>query len=936
MGVCLHTLGVLDYPDDVTAFDAALVALDRGMAFALEDLGDAEQAFADEFVAALRHQRDHALEAFNARAIGSGITASGETGQFLGGNMPAEEMFDDDAWAKAVDEDLAPAITLVVEEAAKNAGIAVGLTQVTNPFVVEASARHIATIDAYSGAIRAHVMRSIEAGLRNGLSVEHTAERIAESGPFRDDFTAARAVAQTELVAARNGGSMAMYELAEGVQVKWLARSDDRTRPDHQANPPNGQVIVPADGELFDVGGEKAAYPGATNLSVHLRINCRCAVSPLRRSERSGLTNNTSLSQRNSQELFRERWVEVISPEAAAQLGAFDLVLCDSPSQLGLRAGKEPEMATTPTKPAEFTGEAAASTPGLLHQVVAAGRTFALDEPITLAAGDSLVFSIDSLEVSTTESNQTSRVVKVFDTDDVDEEVEEGDELGSKKKKSKAKKKDSYDDDAADDVDDAVDVDSDTPAPHKSTNKSGMADNLLTLPGLGELAAIKDRADGEMRDDFEWSGPVVFEGIATGDGRYIADNALDWRDLPLTLMFSKENLGAHYGSTPAGHMARMEPRTDGSIWSYGYWDSGEAGQEAKRMISEKTLRGISVDLSALEYVYDFEEDLFIITKARIMGATITPFPAFEGAYVELNAGDEALAAAGALRSNLTARFGMPLVALADNSGWTIPAGDDGQPLVASGGRATSVFALKPDPAVFRCKNTTDPFRVDADGVLSGLITTWDAVHLSFSGAEIHPPRSKTNYDMLHKPGTMICSDGSEVEVGRVFGDMDHVSTEKRIPPEDVAAAYANTGNLLAFARFYDTEHGIEVAGIMAPGTTEIDAARLRGCDISPDWRPMASLPFGDNLECVAMLAVNMSGFNLGLAASGAPAKRRPRCKVSFNDQGEIAAMTGSPTGSPVLSETETLIAEFSARLQKLEIREIERRRAEVKEKLAVR
>jgi len=136
--------------------------------------------------------------------------------------------------------------------------------------------------------------------------------------------------------------------------------------------------------------------------------------------------------------------------------------------------------------------------------------------------------------------------------------------------------------------------------------------------------------------------------------------------------------------------------------------------------------------------------------------------------------------------------------------------------------------------------------------------------------------------------------------------MGRVPTGEYIPPADVAA-YADTGKPLAGARFYDTEHGIEVAGIMAPGTTEEDAARLRMCDISPDWRPMESLPYGDQLECVAMLAVNMSGFNLGLVASGEP---KGNLKVSWDANGNIAAMTGLPVATPKATAEHAEMAEL--------------------------
>jgi hypothetical protein len=55
---------------------------------------------------------------------------------------------------------------------------------------------------------------------------------------------------------------------------EWLALLDNDTRPDHVDA--NGQVVGP--GELFEVGGEEAPYPGHWSLSVEERVNCRCTI----------------------------------------------------------------------------------------------------------------------------------------------------------------------------------------------------------------------------------------------------------------------------------------------------------------------------------------------------------------------------------------------------------------------------------------------------------------------------------------------------------------------------------------------------------------------------------------------------------------------------------------------------------------------------------
>lgn len=146
-----------------------------------------------------------------------------------------------------------------------------------------------------------------------------------------------------------------------------------------------------------------------------------------------------------------------------------------------------------------------------------------------------------------------------------------------------------------------------------------------------------------------WSGPIVQEGIDTGDGRRIAEGALVWRELPLTLMaqHTTPDFGGHAEAQVAGRiddLARNGQNIDGA----GIFDTGPWGAETERMVKDGMLKGISVDLAVEEYeiipaegVEDPEEALWLgtlnILKGTILGATIVPFPAFENATVAITA-----------------------------------------------------------------------------------------------------------------------------------------------------------------------------------------------------------------------------------------------------------------------------------------------------------
>jgi hypothetical protein len=154
-----------------------------------------------------------------------------------------------------------------------------------------------------------------------------------------------------------------------------------------------------------------------------------------------------------------------------------------------------------------------------------------------------------------------------------------------------------------------------------------------------------------------WNGVLALEGVDTGDGRRVAPGAVSWRDLPLTLMAQTTTDVGHDGAQVAGRIDSIERDAEGRILGTGVFDSGEFGVEVARMVAERTLRGVSVDLSIEEFEIEetgvivddpffgpYAETIMVVTKGTIMGATLTPFPAFESARVQAGDGDPVTAA----------------------------------------------------------------------------------------------------------------------------------------------------------------------------------------------------------------------------------------------------------------------------------------------------
>lgn len=158
----------------------------------------------------------------------------------------------------------------------------------------------------------------------------------------------------------------------------------------------------------------------------------------------------------------------------------------------------------------------------------------------------------------------------------------------------------------------------------------------------------------EMQSVEDFHSLLVVEGVWTGDGRYIEEGALSFRELPLPLMAIDRTTEAHMEAVLIGNITRIQ-REGRELHGYGYFIKSEDKDvmRLQTLIKQKELRGISVDLDAVEYEvlmpmeaneptetedgemsYGMDEMKMKVTSARIMGATVVPFPAFQEAFIE--------------------------------------------------------------------------------------------------------------------------------------------------------------------------------------------------------------------------------------------------------------------------------------------------------------
>lgn len=243
-----------------------------------------------------------------------------------------------------------------------------------------------------------------------------------------------------------------------------------------------------------------------------------------------------------------------------------------------------------------------------------------------------------------------------------------------------------------------------------------------------EVPEAPDALDTQTGTRFEMLLAPLEE--PTDDGRVLSPaepGAIGWRDLPLSLMAQFETADGHDGARIVGRIETIEVvATTAGTWvgtafvATGVFDDGpegsEDGRQAARLARDGTLTGVSIDLAVEEVEMrttenepiapDDEEALMdamfgggimAVTRGSIMGATITPFPAFAEAGVTLVASLDhvapLLAAANPLRTVEAGHTG-PLPPLEEQVGVTaVPGSVELEVAVLGPPRVTSDVAL---------------------------------------------------------------------------------------------------------------------------------------------------------------------------------------------------------------------------------------------------
>jgi len=136
-------------------------------------------------------------------------------------------------------------------------------------------------------------------------------------------------------------------------------------------------------------------------------------------------------------------------------------------------------------------------------------------------------------------------------------------------------------------------------------------------------------------------GILLVEGTPTEDGRLIEANATEWRTLPLPLYSSLTNLPGHDSANLVGRIDaiwRDETNPAQIMYSGSIFPASNsgAGQDTLDAIQNGLLSGVSIDgIVGPNDSYVNDDDVSVMSRIIVGGATLTPMPAMQDASVTL-------------------------------------------------------------------------------------------------------------------------------------------------------------------------------------------------------------------------------------------------------------------------------------------------------------
>lgn len=364
-----------------------------------------------------------------------------------------------------------------------------------------------------------------------------------------------------------------------------------------------------------------------------------------------------------------------------------------------------------------------------------------------------------------------------------------------------------------------------------------------------KLAQIMGDAQASIATGAAFHVFVTVEGIETNDSRMFEVGSLRPRaPLPAPLMIQDVNseFGGHAGAWFAGAILTLERDVrDETRWiGTGNLVAGDRGAEAENLI-RGGLRGVSVDATYDDVTMDIRvvdtdgfpvDVLYRFDGGTIMGATATPFPAFEQCLIWFDDETE------------------PEMVAATHGG-DIPMTSEPEVvdapellLLASGGPTSPPADWFTNPAL----KGEQALHVAPDGRIVGHIATWKTCHVGRADTCVTAPISPSDYAYFHT-GEVTTDGGERIAVGQLTLGTGHAAMSENA--RGAMAHYDDTGSAVADIRVGEDSYGIWCAGAVRPGITGQQIRELCASAPSGDWRRINGA-----LELVAVLCVNVPGF----------------------------------------------------------------------------
>lgn len=183
----------------------------------------------------------------------------------------------------------------------------------------------------------------------------------------------------------------------------------------------------------------------------------------------------------------------------------------------------------------------------------------------------------------------------------------------------------------------------------------------MSVPDNASIPKGAVVAGEALSDAHEWVAVFLIEGMKTSDDRFIAVDAITWRPLPLTISAQLKTAPEHDDAVVAGRVDEFEkmpvakaitmgllpegrdyPPDAIAVVAHGVFDESWEGMESERLVSNRMLRGVSVELAVSEGELvelppadgeEYGDLLSVVVKAEIATACILAFPAFAEAQI---------------------------------------------------------------------------------------------------------------------------------------------------------------------------------------------------------------------------------------------------------------------------------------------------------------